>query len=107
MVKPVNNNKQNEKEKDKEYLSKKRSEPDTKRQEIDMVKFKKKINEIMYTISNESNKSSNDLDIQYESQRKNYFLNEFTSNCLKYINKIILFVKKKSPKKIPRYFRIK
>ena len=106
MVKPVNNNKQNEKEKDKEYLSKKRSEPDTKRQEIDMVKFKKKINEIMYTISNESNKSSNDLDIQYESLRKNYFLNEFTSNCLKYINKIILFVKKNHLKKFQGIFEL-
>ena len=106
MVKPVNNNKQNEKEKDKEYLSKKRAEPDTKRQEIDMVKFKKKINEIMYTISNESNKSSNDLDIQYESLRKNYFLNEFTSNCLKYINKIILFVKKNHLKKFQGIFEL-
>ena len=106
MVKPVNNNKHNEKEKDKEYLSKKRAEPDTKRQEIDMVKFKKKINEIMYTISNESNKSSNDLDIQYESLRKNYFLNEFTSNCLKYINKIILFVKKNHLKKFQGIFEL-
>ena len=110
MVKPVYNNKQNEKEKekekDKEYLSKKRSEPDTKRQEVDMVKFKKKINEIMSTISNESIKSSNDLDVQYESMRKNYFLNEFTSNCLKYINRIILFVKKNHLKKFQGIFEL-
>ena len=106
MVKPVYNNKQNEKEKEKEYLSKKRSEPDTKRQEIDIVKFKKKINEIMYTISNESIKSSNDLDIQYESMRKNYFLNEFTSSCLKYINRIILFVKKNHLKKFQGIFEL-
>ena len=111
MVKPVYNyNKQNEKEKgndrEKEYLSKKRSEPDSERQEVDMVKLKKKINHIMISICNEAKESKNDLNLLYESMRKNYLLNEFTTNCLKYINKIILNIKKNHLKKFQGIFEL-
>ena len=112
MVKPVYNNNKNkeekgkEKEKDKEFLSKKRSEPDNEKREVDMVKLKKKVNQIIFSICNEAKESSNDLDILYESMHKNYLLNEFTSNCLKYINKIILNLKKNHLKKFQGIFEL-
>ena len=99
-------NKQNEKEKNKEYLSRKRIEPDSKKEEIDMLKLKKKINGIMMSICNEINKSTNDLNILYDSMHKNYILNEFTSNCLKYINKIVLDVRKNNLKKFQSIFEL-
>ena len=99
-------NKQNEKEKNKEYLSRKRIEPDSKKEEIDMLKLKKKINGIMMSICNEINESTNDLNILYDSMHKNYILNEFTSNCLKYINKIILDVRKNHLKKFQSIFEL-
>ena len=99
-------NKQNEKEKNKEYLSRKRIEPDSKKEEIDMLKLKKKINGIMMSICNEINKSTNDLNILYDSMHKNYILNEFTSNCLKYINKIVLDVRKNHLKKFQSIFEL-
>ena len=99
-------NKQKEKEKNKEYLSRKRIEPDSKKEEIDMLKLKKKINGIMMSICNEINKSTNDLNILYDSMHKNYILNEFTSNCLKYINKIVLDVRKNHLKKFQSIFEL-
>ena len=99
-------NKQNEKEKNKEYLSRKRIEPDSKKEEIDMLKLKKKINGIMMSICNEINESTNDLNILYDSMHKNYILNEFTSNCLKYINKIVLDVRKNHLKKFQSIFEL-
>ena len=99
-------NKQNEKEKNKEYLSRKRIEPDSKKEEVDMLKLKKKINGIMMSICNEINKSTNDLNILYDSMHKNYILNEFTSNCLKYINKIVLDVRKNNLKKFQSIFEL-
>ena len=118
MVKPIFNNKKKEKENEKEkseekqeennidFLSKKRAEPDTPMPDIDMVKLKKKVNEIMYSISKEENNSINELDILYESMSKNYLLNEFTSNCLNYINKIILDAPKNSLKKYQGIFEL-
>ena len=99
-------NKQNEKEKNKEYLSRKRIEPDSKKEEIDMLKLKKKINGIMMSICNEINESTNDLNILYDSMHKNYILNEFTSNCLKYTNKIVLDVRKNHLKKFQSIFEL-
>ena len=99
-------NKQNEKEKNKEYLSRKRIEPDSKKEEIDMLKLKKKINGIMMSICNEINESTNDLNILYDSMHKNYILNEFTSNCLKYINKIVLDIRKNHLKKFQSIFEL-
>ena len=99
-------NKQNEKEKNKEYLSRKRIEPDSKKEEVDMLKLKKKINGIMMSICNEINESTNDLNILYDSMHKNYILNEFTSNCLKYINKIVLDVRKNHLKKFQSIFEL-
>ena len=108
MVKPVFINKQNnnekEKEKGKELLSKKRSQPDTQIKEVDMVKVKKKINEIMLSIGNEKDEKENELDSLYESMHKKYILNEFNSNCLKYINRIILDAKENHLKKFQGIF---
>ena len=118
MVKPIFINKKKDKEKEKEnevekekennnqFLSKKRAEPDTPKQDIDMVNLKEKINEIMFNISNEENNLSNDLDIAYEKMSKNYLLNEFTNNCLNYINKIILNVEKNHLKKFQGIFEL-
>ena len=107
MVKPIFINKKKEKSKDSsnekdnkiDFLSKKRIEPDTPNKEIDMVKLKKKVNEMMYSICNEKDNSLNELDILYETMSRNYLLNEFTSNCLNYINNIILYAPKNSLKK--------
>ena len=118
MVKPIFINKKKEKEKEKEkevqkekdnnlqFLSKKRSEPDTPKQDVDMINLKEKINEIMFNISNEENNLSSDLDIAYEKMSKNYLLNEFTNNCLNYINKIILNVEKNHLKKFQGIFEL-
>ena len=118
MVKPIFINKQKEKEKESEkkeekeegnnmeFLSKKRAEPDTPLQEVDMVKLKKKVNEMMYSICNEKDNSLNELDILYESMSRNYLLNEFTSNCLNYINNIILYAPKNSLKKYQGIFEL-
>ena len=118
MVKPIFINKKKDKEKEKEnevekekennnqFLSKKRAEPDTPKQDIDMVNLKEKINEIMFNISNEENNLSSDLDIAYEKMSKNYLLNEFTNNCLNYINKIILNVEKNHLKKFQGIFEL-
>ena len=112
MVKPIFINKKKEKSKESsnekdnniEYLSKKRVEPDTPKQEIDMVKLKKKVNEIMYSICTEE--YNTDKDFEYESMSKNYLLNEFTNNCLNYINKIIINVDKNHLKKIQGTFEL-
>ena len=100
MVKPIFINKKKEKENEKEtkeqkqevnkikFLSKKREEPDNPIPDVDMITLKKKVNEIMYSICNEKNKSLNEIDILYETMSKDYLSNEFTSNCLNYINKI-------------------
>ena len=116
MVKPYFKNKQKEKEKEKEedkekkikieFLSKKRAEPDIVIKEVDMVKLKKKVNEIMISVCRETNKSISDLDKLYESMRKNYLLNEFTSNCLSYINKIIMNAPKNSLRKYQGIFEL-
>ena len=94
MVKSVLFSKQKEKEKEKgkeELLLKKRFEPDTPRKEVDMVKLKKKVNEIMNSICESSNSEiKNNMDYLYQSMHKNYILNEFNSNCLNYINKIFI-----------------
>ena len=108
MVKPVFINKQNnnekEKDKGKELLSKKRSQPDTQIKEVDMVKVKKKINELMFSICKENEEKPNELDCLYESMHKKYILNEFNSNCVKYINRIILDSKENHLKKFQGIF---
>ena len=108
MVKPVFNNKQknSEKENNKEkvLLSKKRSQPDTQIKEVDMVKVKKKINELMFSICKENEEKPNELDSLYESMYKKYILNEFNSNCIKYINRIILDTKENHLKKFQGIF---
>ena len=48
--------KEKDKEKEKEFLSKKRIEPDVPKKDVDLVKLKKKVNEIMYSICNPNNK---------------------------------------------------
>ena len=113
MVKPYFINKPKEKEKEKEekenkieFLSKKRTEPDSSIKEVDMVKLKKKVNEIMISVCQETNKSISDLDKLYESMSKNYLLNEFTSNCLNYINKIIINAPKSSLRKYQGIFEL-
>ena len=112
MVKPIFINKKKEKSKDSsnekdnkiDFLSKKRIEPDTPNQEIDMVKLKKKVNEIMYSICN--GEDNTEKDFEYETMSKNYLLNEFTNNCLVYINKIIINVDKNHLKKIQGTFEL-
>ena len=111
MVKSVLFTKQKEKSKekdgDKELLSKKRPEPDTPPQkDIDMVKLKKKINDIMDLICSPNNSGNNNGDYLYKSMNKKYLLNEFTSNCLNYINKIIIDVKKNHLKKFQGIFEL-
>ena len=86
----------------KNLLSKKRTEPDAPRNDIDMVKFKKK-NEMMENICT---KNSIDNNYLYSSMHKNYILNEFTSNCLKYVNKIITDVEKNHLKKFQGKFEL-
>lgn len=105
--KPKDKSKENDKEKEKELLSKKRQEPDTPHKDVDMVKLKKKINDIMSSICNpNSNKENNDIDYLYQSMHKKYLLNEFTSNCLNYINKIIVNAKKNHLKKYQGMFEL-
>ena len=118
MVKPIFINKKNEKENEKEtkeqkqevnkiqFLSKKREEPDNPMPDVDMITLKKKVNDIMYSICNEKNKSLNEIDILYETMSKDYLSNEFTSNCLNYINKIILNASKNSLKKCQGIFEL-
>jgi hypothetical protein len=112
MVKPVLFTKQKtedkgkDKDKDKELLSKKRQEPDTPNRDVDMVKIKKKVNEIMNSICNTNEKEKNSTDYLYQSMHKNYLLNEFTSNCLNYINKMIIDVRKNHLKKFQGIFEL-
>ena len=111
MGKPVLFTKQKEKskekdnDKEKELLSKKRPEPDTPQKEVDMVNLKKKINEIMGSICTPSIETNN-LDYFYKTMHKNYVLNEFNSNCLNYINKMIIDVKKNHLKKFQGIFEL-
>ena len=100
--------KEKEKEKEKEeLLMKKRLEPDVPRKEVDMVKLKKKVNEIMNSICESSNSEIKDnMDYLYQSMHKNYILNEFNSNCLNYINKIILDAKKNHLQKYQGIFEL-
>ena len=105
MVKPYFINKS--KTKEKSYLSKKRTVPDEPTDEVDMVKLKKKINELMLSVCNEINSSTtNDLNILYESMFKKYLLNEFTPNCLNYINRIITDTSKNHLKKFQGIFEL-
>ena len=105
MVKPYFINKS--KAKEKSYLSKKRTVPDEPTDEVDMVKLKKKINELMLSVCNEINTSAtNDLNILYESMFKKYLLNEFTPNCLNYINRIITDTSKNHLKKFQGIFEL-
>ena len=106
MVKPYFINKS--KTKEKTYLSKKRSIPtlEDPNAEVDMVKLKKKINEIMLSICDEVNSSTNDLNVLYESMRKKYLLNEYTPNCLNYINRIITDTSKNHLKKFQGVFEL-
>ena len=114
MVKPFFINKKNEKKPKEQkhevnkikFLSKKREEPDNPKPDVDMITLKKKVNEIMYSICNEKNNSLNELDKLYESMSKDYLSNEFTSNCLNYINKIILNAPKNSLKKCQGIFEL-
>ena len=116
MVKPIFINKrkekekevekENEKSKDKELLAKKRVEPDTPNKEVDMIKIKKKIKEMMFSIYKDSNNSLNNEDIFYQTMSKNYLLNEFSSNCLNYINKIITNILKNQLKKFQGIFEL-
>ena len=98
--------KDKDKDKENELLSKKRQEPDTPNKDVDMVKIKKKINEIMNSICNSNDKEKSSIDYLYESMHKNYLLNEFTSNCLNYINKMIIDVRKNHLKKFQGIFEL-
>ena len=98
--------KDKEKDEEKELLSKKRQEPDTPNRDVDMVKIKKKVNEIMNSICNSNEKEKNNTDYLYQSMHKNYLLNEFTSNCLNYINKMIIDVRKNHLKKFQGIFEL-
>ena len=98
--------KEKDKEKEKELLSKKRQEPDTPPKDVDMVKLKKKINEIMCSICNPNNKENTNINYLYQSMHKNYLQNELTSNCLNYINKMIIDVKKNHLKKYQGIFEL-
>ena len=71
-----------------------------------MVKIKKKVNEIMCSICNPINKENNNIDSSYQSMHQNYLLNEFSSNCLNYINKIIIDVNKNHLKKFQGLFEL-
>ena len=114
MVKPIFINKRKEKEKEvekeneksKELLAKKRDEPDIPNKEDDMIKIKKKIKEMMFSIYKDSNNSLNNEDIFYQTMSKNYLLNEFSSNCLNYINKIITNILKNQLKKFQGIFEL-
>ena len=99
-------NKQKEKNKEKKFLSKKRLEPDSSEPVVDMVKLKKKVNEIMLSICNKENESNNNLDIVYESMKKKYLLDELTPNCFKYINRIITDASKNHLKKFQGIFEL-
>ena len=88
----------------KNLLSKKRTEPDAPRNDIDMVKLKRKINEIMDDICTKNSNDNNNY--LYSSMYKNYLLNEFTSNCLNYINKMITDVEKNHLKKFQGKFEL-
>jgi hypothetical protein len=106
-TKQKDKSKEKDKEKDKELLSKKRQEPDSPRNDVDMLKIKKKVNEIMTSICNPINNIENDnIDYLYKSMYKNYLLNEFTSNCLNYVNKIITDVKSNHLKKFQGIFEL-
>ena len=104
MVKPYFINKT--KTKEKSLLSKKRATPEEPITEVDMLKLKKKVNEIMLSICNEVNTSTNDLNILYESMQKKYLLNEYTPNCLNYINRIITDTSKNHLKKFQGIFEL-
>ena len=105
MLKSLLFSKQKEKENEKELLNKKRYEQDDPKDDIDMVKLKKKVNEIMISVGNSNNKDENSkVDYKYKLMHKNYILNEFTSNCLNFINKIIIDVKKNHLKKFQGIF---
>ena len=114
MVKPIftnkkkdkNKNKEKETDKNIEFLSKKRVVPDNPKEDVDMVKIKKQTNKIMLEICNDVNNNTNNLDILYNSLSRNYLLNEFTSNCLKYINKIIIDNQKNHLKKFQGIFEL-
>ena len=106
LVKSKDKSKENDKEKDKEFLSKKRQEPDTSQKDVDMLKLKKKINEIMCSICNPNNKENSDINFLYQSMLKNYLKDEFTSNCLNYINKIIIDTKNNHLKKFQGIFEL-
>ena len=105
-TKQKSQDKDKEKDKEKELLSKKRQVPDTPNRDVDMVKIKKKINEIMNSICNSNEDENNNIDYLYQSMHKNYLLNEFTSNCLNYINKMILDVRKNHLKKFQGIFEL-
>ena len=105
-TKQKSQDKDKEKDKDKELLSKKRQEPDTSNRDVDMVKIKKKVNEIMNSICDTNEKEKSSIDFLYQSMHKNYLLNEFTSNCLNYINKIIIDVRKNHLKKFQGIFEL-
>ena len=106
-TKQKDKSKEKDKEKDKELLSKKRQEPDSPRNDVDMLKIKKKVNEIMSSICNPINNIENDnIDYLYKSMYRNYLLNEFTSNCLNYVNKIITDVKSNHLKKFQGIFEL-
>ena len=104
MVKPYFINKP--KAKEKSLLSKKRAPPEEPNVDVDMLKLKKKVNEIMLSICNEANTSTNDLNILYESMHKKYLLNEYTPNCLNYINRIITDTSKNHLKKFQGIFEL-
>ena len=104
MVKPYFINKT--KTKEKSLLSKKRASPEETTTDVDMLKLKKKVNEIMLSICNEVNTSTNDFNILYEALLKKYLLNEYTPNCLNYINRIITDTSKNHLKKFQGIFEL-
>ena len=93
-------------------VSNKRKDRDQFIKEIDMLRLKQKINEIMKKVSNDKSKIENDnlkykknielinekfadnSNILYQSMLQKYLKEEFTLKCASFVNKIIIDIKK-------------
>ena len=93
-------------------VSNKKKDRDQFIKEMDMLRLKQKINEIMKKVSNDKSKIENDnikykkniqlinekytdnSNILYQSSFQNYIKNEFNLICISFVNKIILDIKR-------------
>ena len=93
-------------------VSNKKKDRDQFKKEMDMLRLKQKINEIMKKVSNDKNqiennnqkfkkniilineKYSDDSDILYQNMFQKYMKKEFTLICVSFINKIIIDIKR-------------